>query len=126
MLLNSKVIYFKLKLWVFVMTKVVSNRDICFVKAVLLLCEHKHLLLKFASHGIFCPPPLSDTIRVTQNLENNAFVLYSNIRWATIMLYCRVCNCSLHLHLVGNLGNAQIYIKLANTVQICGNFWDTQ
>ena len=32
------------------MTKAVSNRDICFAKAVLLLCEHGHFSLNFALH----------------------------------------------------------------------------
>ena len=37
---------------------VVSNREICFIKAVLSLCEHGHFfLLNFASHGVNSPPP---------------------------------------------------------------------
>ena len=31
------------------MTKVVSNRDICFTKAVLLLYEHGHLYIKICA-----------------------------------------------------------------------------
>ena len=44
------------------MTKAVSNREMCFIKAVLSLCEHRHFSLNFASHDVFCPPP--STIRV--------------------------------------------------------------
>ena len=40
------------------MTKAVSNRDIRFNKAVLLLCKHGHFSLSFASHGQFDPPSL--------------------------------------------------------------------
>ena len=40
------------------MTKAVSNRDISFIKAVLLLCEHGHFFLNFASHGVNSPPIL--------------------------------------------------------------------
>ena len=44
------------------MTKSVSNMDICFIKVVLLLCEHGHFLLNFALQGLSSPPP--HTIRV--------------------------------------------------------------
>ena len=55
------------------MTKAVSNREICLTKAVLLLCEHGHLLLNFASHGVVCPPPLPSPILLglKKNKENN-------------------------------------------------------
>ena len=33
------------------MTKAVSNRDICFTKAVLLWCEHGQCSLNFVKHG---------------------------------------------------------------------------
>ena len=46
------------------MTKAVSNREICFIEAVLLMCEHGHLFLNFASHGVKSPPP--NTIRVKE------------------------------------------------------------
>ena len=39
------------------MTKAVSNREICFIKAVLLLCEHGHFKKKIES-GVFYHPPL--------------------------------------------------------------------
>ena len=39
------------------MTKALENRNICFIKAVLLLFEHEQFLLNFASHGLSCPPP---------------------------------------------------------------------
>ena len=42
------------------MTKAVSNKEICFIKAVLLLCEHGHL--KKYRKWCFLPPP--NTIRV--------------------------------------------------------------
>ena len=45
------------------MTKAVLNRDICFIRAVLLMCKNGHFSLNFASHGVFCPP-LPITIRV--------------------------------------------------------------
>ena len=60
-------IYFELKLQAFVMTKAVSNREICFIKAVLLLCEQGTFQLFFASHGFFCPPPHPHTIRVKKS-----------------------------------------------------------
>ena len=41
------------------MTEAVSNRDICFIKAVLLLGKHGHFFfLFFASQGQNDPPPL--------------------------------------------------------------------
>ena len=53
----SKNIFFYFK---FVMTKAVSNREICFIKAVSLLCEHGYFKKK--SKMVFLPPP--NTIRV--------------------------------------------------------------
>ena len=38
--------------------------DICFIKLVLLWCEHGHFSINFASHGVFCTPP--HTIKVKQ------------------------------------------------------------
>ena len=35
--------------------KAVSIRDTCFIKTVLLLCEHGHFLLNFVSHGVNSP-----------------------------------------------------------------------
>ena len=58
--------HFELKLKVFVMTKAVSNRDVCFIKAVFLLCEHGHFSLNFTSHGFLAPP--ANTIRVRYTL----------------------------------------------------------
>ena len=46
--------YFELKLWAFVTTKTVSNRDICLFKAVLLLCEQGPF---FISKLCLPPPP---------------------------------------------------------------------
>ena len=40
LIVGRNLFYFELKLYVFVMTKAVSNRHICFIKAVLLLCKH--------------------------------------------------------------------------------------
>ena len=48
---------FKNEILVFVMTKAVSNRQICFIKALLLLCQHGYFFLNFASYGGICPPP---------------------------------------------------------------------
>ena len=48
-LLVTSDFFFELKLQVCVMTKAVSNRDICFIKAVKLL-NHRHFWLNFASH----------------------------------------------------------------------------
>ena len=43
------------------MTKAVSNREGCFIKSVLLLCEHGHKI----ENGVFyAPPPSSNTIKV--------------------------------------------------------------
>ena len=52
-----------MKLKVFVMTKAVSNREIGFIKAVLLLCEHWHLKEKKIEYGVFTFP---HTIRVNK------------------------------------------------------------
>ena len=46
------------------MTKAVANWDICFIKAVLLLCKYGHFTLNFASHG---PSPSSNTNMVNLN-----------------------------------------------------------
>ena len=55
------------------MTNAVSNRDIFFNKAVLLLCLSGHFTLNFALHGVFCPPP--HTKRVNKTSCWNAFFL---------------------------------------------------
>ena len=39
------------------MTKTVSTRAICFIQAIVLLCEHGHFSLNSAS-GILSPPPI--------------------------------------------------------------------
>ena len=39
------------------MTKAISNLEICFIKSVLLSCEHRHFLQNFTSHGVNSPPP---------------------------------------------------------------------
>ena len=52
------IFYLELILYVFVMTKAVSNRKTCFYfKAVLLSCEHRHFLLNFTLHGVNSPTP---------------------------------------------------------------------
>ena len=38
------------------MTKAVSNREICFIKAVLLLCEHGYFFSKLFENGVKSPP----------------------------------------------------------------------
>ena len=38
------------------MNKAVSNREICFIKVDLSLCEHGTFFLNFASHGVKSPP----------------------------------------------------------------------
>ena len=43
------------------MAKAVTNRDICFIKAVLLLWKHWEFFLYFAAHGVIYAP---DTVRV--------------------------------------------------------------
>ena len=48
---------FELKLKVFVMTKAVLNRDICFIKLVIVWREHRYFSLNNTSHGSTCPPP---------------------------------------------------------------------
>ena len=58
---------FEMKLQVIFMTRAVSKRDICFMKAVLLQFEHEHFSQNFASHGLSCPtppPPPLNTFRV--------------------------------------------------------------
>ena len=52
----SNIIFLK----VFVMTKAVSNKNICLIKAVLLSLEHMHFSLIFASHGSISPPPFQN------------------------------------------------------------------
>ena len=46
------------------MAKAVSNRDICFIKAVSLFCEHEHFSLNIASHGL-SPPTIQLGLRKT-------------------------------------------------------------
>ena len=45
------------KLYVFVMTYTVSNRKICFIKAVLLFFEHGHFSQIFRCMAYVAPPP---------------------------------------------------------------------
>ena len=47
------------------MTKSVSNREICFIKAVLLLCEHGHFKKKI-ENGVNSPLPLYIRVKGTQ------------------------------------------------------------
>ena len=62
------------------MTKAVSNMDICFNKAyVLLLCEHGHVSLNFASHGPNSPPTLQ--ILLGLNLGKIQCEKYENPHW---------------------------------------------
>ena len=58
---------FKLKLKVFIMNKAVSNRDICFIKAVLLLCKHGHFSQNFACIIVISPPPHTNTIKINHD-----------------------------------------------------------
>ena len=40
------------------MTEAVSNWEVCFIKAVLLFCEHGHFFQqKKIENGVFLPPP---------------------------------------------------------------------
>ena len=54
-------IYFELKLLVSIMTKAVSNREICFIKG-----EHRHFSLNFVPPP---PPPAPNTIRVNKSTK---------------------------------------------------------
>ena len=60
--------YFELCHYVFVLTQAVSNREIWFVKAVLILSEHGHQL-NLASHGFCLPPILLGFYRVRPRLR---------------------------------------------------------
>ena len=64
---KSEFLYFELKFKVFVMTKIVSNRGICFIKVVLSLCEYGQFSLNFASHDLFCSPPVY--VKLYENLK---------------------------------------------------------
>ena len=68
------------------MTTTVSNLEICFIKAVLLLCEHGHFLLNFASHGIKSPPAPSNTMRVNRWM-NFGYSIYIYIYWFTSHIF---------------------------------------
>ena len=67
---NWNFFYFELKRLVFVMTKTVSNRDICFIKTVLLLCKRGHFFLNFVSQGPNDPPPI--LLGLTEYSKTNA------------------------------------------------------
>ena len=41
-----------------VLTSLLVNMDICFIKAVLFTCDQGHFSSNFAAHGLFCPPPI--------------------------------------------------------------------
>jgi len=50
------------------MTKAISNwPEICFIKAVLLLCEHWHFLKKKSKMVFFTPPPQILSVRVNKS-----------------------------------------------------------
>ena len=54
------------------MTKAVLNREFCFIKAVLLLCEHGHFKKK--SKMVFLtPPPILLGLIETSNLSLNSY-----------------------------------------------------
>ena len=53
------------------MTEALSKRDICLIKAVLLLCKHRHKILRRMAY-LYTPP--SNTIRVKQVI--NFFLMY--------------------------------------------------
>ena len=54
----------------------VSNRDIYFIKAVLLLREHRHRQF-FALHGLTCPPPLREfRVKERVHLDKSGLAKY--------------------------------------------------
>ena len=55
------------------MIKTASNRDICFIKAVLLFCEHGHFSLNFASHGL--------AYRITEKFSNSLYIMNYDINY---------------------------------------------
>ena len=58
------------------MKKAVSNREICFVKAVFLFCKHGHFFhLNFASYGVNCPPPPPNATRVKEAYSGKIMAL---------------------------------------------------
>ena len=58
------------------MTKAVSNREVCSIKTLLLLCEHGHLFQNFASHGVNCPLPILLGLRESES-EVSAYFIYA-------------------------------------------------
>ena len=92
LLIGQKIFVFLILNWNFVMTKAVSNREICFIKAVLLLCKHWTWAFKKKSRKwCFLPPP--KTIRVLtallpqkKDIESSFF--YKRKRLAQIRLEC--------------------------------------
>ena len=87
------------------MTKAVSNREICFIKAVLLF----YFLLNFASHGLSCPPPIYNCTAAQgkylydkrlegfsskvagfsglQSMQNNLCTQQTGLQFVTVSLY---------------------------------------
>ena len=61
------------------MTNTVSKREICFIKAVLFLCEHGHFLLNFASLGVNAPPPHYYSITIRVNVKTTVMFFKTNI-----------------------------------------------
>ena len=75
---------FELNLQAFVITKAVSNREIYFIKAVLLLCEHRHFLRRIA----YLPPPPPNTFRV--KFLDAAVCLYCKYHTPTVACYGQI------------------------------------
>ena len=62
------------------MIKTVSNREIVFIKKVVIWLEHKHVLLIFALHGFICPPsPYIAKIIIYDSILNGQKEIHNKI-----------------------------------------------
>ena len=60
------------------MTKAVSNREICFIKAVLLLCEHGHFFYHTPTPNtirVKCPTSMDGRTNVLNDKKNSCAIL---------------------------------------------------
>ena len=106
------------------MTKAVSNRDICFIKAVLLWCEHGLFLLFFALHGLSCTPPHKFRVKGTvHRIYINGTGTSSRIRFFYVFFFNLL---SIPLATVVNLMVLRVGPKWSNSNGAIGPIHDTK
>ena len=110
--------FFKLNLQVNIKAKAVSNRDICFIKAVLLWCKLRHL--NFTSHGLTCHPPKKNTTRV-KILHSSPLRKILSTRQIILLVSLQIFQITkcLHPKSCRNFGGGHFFTRNKNFIITC-------